>query len=458
MATRIKIRSGTIAGASTNNPILSLGEIGVITDFASDSQRIKIGDGVTAWNSLPFFNPAGGGGGAVWGGITGTLSSQTDLQNALNAKYDASNPSGFITASALSPYLTSVSAALTYVALAGSYADPSWITSLAYSKISGAPSLAFLPLAGGTMLGTLDMSDNPIVSGNNSIKTEIAQLQVSNVAYLDWLNRRLLGGSWGIESALQILDTTYKTAISAASSVLGFGTTGSEFTSFDFGNASTRNGLRISGAASGSAVSTEAQGVDANIDYNIATKGTGAINIQSQTINIGTSTNPIIQPTTSSTAIQFRTGNNAALNMRLVRNGSMTSNSGIFSQISVEGTYAPTGTGAGSITWISFIGTINQTGTANQVVTGIDYNPTVTAILGSHYGIRVRPTSALSGFGLGASAPTSLVHIGASTTTRASLRLDSGVAPTSPNNGDIWNDGTDLKVRLGGVTYTLVKL
>jgi len=30
----------------------------------------------------------GGGGGATWGGITGTLSSQTDLQTALNAKQD----------------------------------------------------------------------------------------------------------------------------------------------------------------------------------------------------------------------------------------------------------------------------------------------------------------------------------------------------------------------------------
>ena len=35
---------------------------------------------------------------AEWGLITGTLSNQTDLQTALNAKYDASNPSGYISA------------------------------------------------------------------------------------------------------------------------------------------------------------------------------------------------------------------------------------------------------------------------------------------------------------------------------------------------------------------------
>lgn len=32
----------------------------------------------------------------TWGSITGTLSSQSDLQTALNLKYDASNPSGYI--------------------------------------------------------------------------------------------------------------------------------------------------------------------------------------------------------------------------------------------------------------------------------------------------------------------------------------------------------------------------
>jgi hypothetical protein len=39
----------------------------------------------------------------------------------------------------VSGYLTSAAAASTYVALGGSYSDPSWIISLAWSKISGAP-------------------------------------------------------------------------------------------------------------------------------------------------------------------------------------------------------------------------------------------------------------------------------------------------------------------------------
>jgi hypothetical protein len=56
--------------------------------------------------------------------------------------------------------------------------------------------------------------------------------------------------------------------------------------------------------------------------------------------------------------------------------------------------------------------------------------------------------------GLDTTAATALTDIGASTTARASLRLRSGTAPTSPNNGDIWFDGTDLKIRVGGVTKT----
>lgn len=62
------------------------------------------------------------------------------------------------------------------------------------------------------------------------------------------------------------------------------------------------------------------------------------------------------------------------------------------------------------------------------------------------------------GFGIvGAGLQTALVHIGASTTTRASLRIVKGIAPTSPNDGDIWYDDAaeTLNVRINGVTRTI---
>lgn len=45
----------------------------------------------------PRQQPTGSGGSGIWGFITGTLSNQTDLQAALDAKYDTSNPAGYLT-------------------------------------------------------------------------------------------------------------------------------------------------------------------------------------------------------------------------------------------------------------------------------------------------------------------------------------------------------------------------
>jgi hypothetical protein len=44
--------------------------------------------------------------------------------------------------------------------------------------------------------------------------------------------------------------------------------------------------------------------------------------------------------------------------------------------------------------------------------------------------------------------------MGAGTTSAAQINLASSTAPTSPANGDIWFDGTDIKMRIGGVTKT----
>lgn len=54
MATRIQLRRGTSADWQSANPTLSYGEVGV----EIDSDRFRIGDGSTAWNSLPYFQDA----------------------------------------------------------------------------------------------------------------------------------------------------------------------------------------------------------------------------------------------------------------------------------------------------------------------------------------------------------------------------------------------------------------
>lgn len=80
MATQIQVRRGTAAQWTTANPILADGEGG----YETDTKKLKFGNGVTAYNSLPYFS--GTLGALTWGTITGTLSDQTDLNSALAAK------------------------------------------------------------------------------------------------------------------------------------------------------------------------------------------------------------------------------------------------------------------------------------------------------------------------------------------------------------------------------------
>jgi hypothetical protein len=55
---------------------------------------------------------------------------------------------------------------------------------------------------------------------------------------------------------------------------------------------------------------------------------------------------------------------------------------------------------------------------------------------------------------IGTAKITSKLSMGAGTTSNAQINLASSTAPTSPANGDIWFDGTDIKMRIGGVTKT----
>ena len=56
MASIIQIRRDTASNWTSANPILALGEMGAETD----TSKIKIGDGTTAWASVPYLIDAGG--------------------------------------------------------------------------------------------------------------------------------------------------------------------------------------------------------------------------------------------------------------------------------------------------------------------------------------------------------------------------------------------------------------
>ena len=56
---RIQLRRDSALGWSTNNPVLASGEIGIeLSPTPAKIVLSKVGDGITAWNSLPYQNEA----------------------------------------------------------------------------------------------------------------------------------------------------------------------------------------------------------------------------------------------------------------------------------------------------------------------------------------------------------------------------------------------------------------
>lgn len=77
ISTTFKLKRGTAARWKELNYILSAGEPG----FEIDTYRLKIGDGETAWNDLPYIGVGSGGGGDI---IVDTVLSDTSLNPIAN--------------------------------------------------------------------------------------------------------------------------------------------------------------------------------------------------------------------------------------------------------------------------------------------------------------------------------------------------------------------------------------
>ena len=83
MSSTLQIKRGTRAQLDSLaiRRGLNVGEPFLITD----ENRQAVATSTTTYTAMALQSEGGGGGGAaVWGGITGTLSSQTDLQTELN--------------------------------------------------------------------------------------------------------------------------------------------------------------------------------------------------------------------------------------------------------------------------------------------------------------------------------------------------------------------------------------
>lgn len=85
MTARIQVRRGTAVAWAAANPILALGEFG----FETDTNALKMGDGVTAWNSLVSYIAVGG-----WTSYTPTFAQGASTNIAKTVNYAKSVKQG----------------------------------------------------------------------------------------------------------------------------------------------------------------------------------------------------------------------------------------------------------------------------------------------------------------------------------------------------------------------------
>ena len=173
--------------------------------------------------------------------------------------------------------------------------------------------------------------------------------------------------------------------------------------------------------------------VDGNIAFKASNTERMRVNTQGNVL-IGTTTDAGFKLDVNGTA---RVQGNLTLLGTTAIGGGYGVTSGTFNIIQNGPNIVPT-SGTMAVNGFAYTGTINQTGGANGITRGLYINPTLTAAADW------RAIEVSSG----------ITILGAATTAKASLRIPSGTAPTSPVNGDIWFDGTNIKMQIGGVTKT----
>lgn len=111
---RMQQRNDTAANWMAINPILAAGEIG----YDRTNKKIKIGDGATAWDTLPYHESGGGGGGTTYTAGDGIdITSDTISVDANTAQFTmtggklniiTNGANGFVTTNAMNIAINSV--------------------------------------------------------------------------------------------------------------------------------------------------------------------------------------------------------------------------------------------------------------------------------------------------------------------------------------------------------------
>lgn len=351
--------------------------------FETDTLKAKLLDGVNHYNDLPYvISPSGG---AVWGGITGTLANQTDLQSALNAKQatlvSGTNiktingssvlGSGDLVIGAGMAIGDAVTGATPYSVLFTDVLgnlddDPNFY----YSSTTGTlvvPTRVIVPNirangSGGLLLENNNGTDVALFgAGNGSNATFYGGVNIAgdlavdtNVLYVDTTNNRVGIGTSGPDRKLDILDT------SAAQLRLTY-TDGSVYTDFQ-----TDSGGVLIITPSGNDVTITAKNVLIN-DSNAP-----ALKFSADTY-IGTSGS-----TDQRITYNARGGDNTGSWHNFTSSVNLTATSGNQNFLGSTHTFAPN-SGTATFSSLNLSPTINQTGGANGITRGLYINPTLTS-------------------------------------------------------------------------------
>ena len=178
MTSRMQQRRDTAANWTSNNPILAAGEIG----FESDTSKMKIGNGSSAWSSLSYVSSGGtvtsvtGGTGLTGGAITssGTLAIDSTVVATLTGSQTLSSKTlssptitGTITANSGTgtngQFLQSTGTGVTWASVSGYSAPTLGSTSIASG--STVTTIAGLTLNNGSLSGTLTANSSTGTNG-----------------------------------------------------------------------------------------------------------------------------------------------------------------------------------------------------------------------------------------------------------------------------------------------------
>ena len=390
--------------------------------------------------------------GGTWGSIVGTLSTQTDLQTALDGKYSTSNPSGFITVSALSPYLTTATANATFQTLAGmsSYLTTSALTGYATQSFvvaNYAPIAAGLP-TGGTVGQVLtknsgtdyDDSWQTLIVGDRYLTTSTTSNSVSNGTKtftvgtgLSYSSQQDVVISYDASNHMHALVTSYNSGTGVLVVDVQHHTGSGTYTAWT---------VNVGGT-------TPLQSVEWG-------EILGTLGDQS---DLASALNGKLESTTAASTYAALAG--ATFTGEVVTPASTTSNAGLTIMPGV----APSTPTNGEI-WATTndlqirLNGVTETLAEQSWVTAQGYltSAPVTSVAGRTGAITLAVGDVSGAAALAGATFTGLVNTLASSTAGAGFRLPHGAAPTTPTDGDVWSTTGGLFWRQNAATKQAMNL